>query len=104
MAWYGKYEEEDKDGPPKKRPEDDEVRLTARYLNSDNENELIDSSDMKISPKEQEYVDYLFMLFDNNIRWNLKSGKQKTLKEMKQMAKDNGLDIIEWRKINNKKL
>ena len=34
MAWYGKYEDDEKSSENKKKKKD-EVRLTARYLNSD---------------------------------------------------------------------
>jgi hypothetical protein len=58
-------------------------------------------ADIKITPEDQEYIDYLSMLFDHNIRWNFKTEKtSKTLEEMKEMAKNNGLDINEWRKKN----
>lgn len=101
MVWYGKYENED-NGPPKKKGEDEEVRLTARYSNKDDEPPSM--SEYDLSPEELEYIDYVFMLFENNIRWNIKSGKEKTIEELKEMAKNNGLDINEWRKKENKKI
>lgn len=53
-----------------------------------------------LSKDDIDYIDHMEMLFNHGIKWNFKTGKGKSLEEMKEIALREGLDIHKFRKDN----